>query len=114
MMLVGMRLGTVFTKPIVRLTQAAEIINTGNHEEGLQRLKKAGSTGVFRNEIDQLIETISKLVNLQHALYTISATANTTGDQNELFTQTYLEINDLFQETVFRSPPINLKAKPSY
>lgn len=101
MMLVGMRLGSVFTKPIVRLTRAAEIINTGNHEEGLQKLQKAGSRGVFRNEIDQLIETISKLVNFQHALYTISATANTTGDQNELFTQTYREVNDLFQADRF-------------
>ncbi len=101
MVLVGMRLGSVFTKPIVRLTRAAETINTGNHEEGLQRLQKAGSRGVFRNEIDQLIETISKLVNFQHALYTISATANTTGDQNELFALTYREVNDLFKADRF-------------
>ncbi|PKO01076.1 MAG: hypothetical protein CVU42_01115 [Chloroflexi bacterium HGW-Chloroflexi-4] len=101
MVLVGMRLGSVFTKPIVRLTRAAETINTGNHEEGLQRLQKAGSRGVFKNEIDQLIETISKLVNFQHALYTISATANTTGDQNELFALTYREVNDLFKADRF-------------
>jgi signal transduction histidine kinase/DNA-binding NarL/FixJ family response regulator len=96
MMLVGMRLGTVFTKPIVRLTRAAEVINTGDHNEGLKKLEKAGNRGPFRNEIDQLVDTISKLVNFQHAIYTISATANTTSDQNELFNQTYQEIHDLF------------------
>ncbi len=101
MLLMGMRLGSVFTKPIVRLTRAAEIINTGDHEEGLKRLEKAGSRGPFRNEIDQLVETISRLVNFQHALYTISATANTTSDQNELFDQTYREVHDLFKADQF-------------
>ncbi len=101
MMLMGMRLGTVFTKPIVRLTRAAEIINTGDHEEGLKKLEQAGSRGPFRNEVDQLVETISRLVNFQHALYTISATANTSNDQNELFNQTYREVSDLFEADQF-------------
>ena len=111
MLLVGLRLGSIFTKPIVRLTKAAEIINAGDHQNGLEQLEKAGNQGKFMDEIDRLIETIRKLVNFQHALYTISAAANKTSDLNKLYSLTYRKVSDLIRAEVFSIALYNAETK---
>jgi signal transduction histidine kinase/CheY-like chemotaxis protein len=101
MMLVGLRFGTFFTNSIVRLTRAAEKIGAGEHEAGLAQLQTMCKSRFSIDEVTRLAETFRKLVNFQYALYTISATANTTSDLNALYALTYVEVSDLIQADSF-------------
>jgi two-component system sensor histidine kinase/response regulator len=101
MLVVGLRFGSVFSKPISRLTQAAEKISVGDHKAGLKQLQHKGRPRLFIDEVDRLAEAFRKLVHFQHALYTISAAANTSGDLHDLYALTHQEVSNLVQADLF-------------
>jgi signal transduction histidine kinase/DNA-binding response OmpR family regulator len=101
MLLIILRTGNIITNPIVRLTWAAEKINSGDNEVGLQLLSKSTHYKFSTDEISRLAETIKTQVSLQNALYTISEAANKTSDLHVLFEMTYKEVYELIRADDF-------------